>query len=57
MQLGERINYIRKTNQMNQKEFADRIGVSQSTLSDIERGSCIPLAKPSLPLERPLNVI
>ncbi|MEK8127856.1 helix-turn-helix transcriptional regulator [Paenibacillus filicis] len=42
MQLGERIKQIRKTNQMNQREFADRIGVSQGTLSDIERGNGFP---------------
>lgn len=42
LQLGEKVKYIRKTNQMNQKEFADRIGVSQGTLSDIERGNCYP---------------
>jgi transcriptional regulator with XRE-family HTH domain len=28
-QLGEKNKYIRKTNQMSQKEFGDRIGVSQ----------------------------
>ncbi|QJD85005.1 helix-turn-helix domain-containing protein [Cohnella herbarum] len=27
---------------MNQKEFAVRIGVLQGTLSDIERGVCLP---------------
>ncbi|NRF95820.1 helix-turn-helix transcriptional regulator [Paenibacillus frigoriresistens] len=42
MILGEKVRYIRKTNELNQKEFADRIGVSQGTLSDIERGICSP---------------
>ncbi|MCY9666550.1 helix-turn-helix domain-containing protein [Paenibacillus alginolyticus] len=42
MKLGEKIRYIRKSNQMNQKEFADSIAVSQGTLSDIERGNGYP---------------
>lgn len=42
MNLGEKVRYIRKSNELNQKEFADRIGVSQGTLSDIERGVCLP---------------
>jgi Predicted transcriptional regulator len=42
MNLGEKIRSIRKSNDMNQNEFASRIGVSQGTLSDIERGVCLP---------------
>ncbi|MCP1312599.1 helix-turn-helix domain-containing protein [Paenibacillus tyrfis] len=52
MQLGEKIKYIRKTNQMNQKEFADRIGVSQGTLSDIERGNGFPSYETILALKK-----
>ncbi|MDQ0496477.1 helix-turn-helix domain-containing protein [Paenibacillus brasilensis] len=39
MKLGGKIKYIRKGNQMYQKEFAYSIAVSQGTLSDIERGN------------------
>lgn len=39
MKLGGKIKYIRKSNQMYQKEFAYSIAVSQGTLSDIERGN------------------
>lgn len=42
MNLGEKVRYIRKTNELNQKEFSIIIGVSQGTLSDIERGVCLP---------------
>lgn len=42
MNLGEKVRYIRKTNDLNQKEFSIEIGVSQGTLSDIERGVCLP---------------
>lgn len=39
---GEKVRYIRKSNDLNQKEFAVRIGISQGTLSDIERSVCLP---------------
>jgi DNA-binding XRE family transcriptional regulator len=42
--LGERIKYIRKTNQLNQVEFAKIIDVSQGTLSELEKDKY----KPSL---------
>ncbi|MBB3111775.1 transcriptional regulator with XRE-family HTH domain [Paenibacillus phyllosphaerae] len=42
MNLGEKVRFIRKSNDLNQKEFALRVGVSQGTLSDIERGVCLP---------------
>ncbi len=42
MNLGEKIRYIRKAHSLNQKEFAERLGVSQGTLSDLERGTCSP---------------
>jgi DNA-binding XRE family transcriptional regulator len=35
--LGERIKHIRKTNQLNQVEFAKIIDVSQGTLSELEK--------------------
>ncbi|MFD1780797.1 helix-turn-helix domain-containing protein [Fredinandcohnia salidurans] len=40
--LGNRIKYVRKTNKLNQVEFAKLIGVSQGTLSEIEKGKYNP---------------
>lgn len=42
MNLGKKVRTIRKSHELNQKEFALKIGVSQGTLSDIERGVCLP---------------
>jgi len=42
--LGKRLKNIRKLNSMTQIEFAKLIGVSQGTLSDLEKDRC----KPSL---------
>jgi DNA-binding XRE family transcriptional regulator len=42
--LGERIKHIRKTNQLNQVQFAKIIDVSQGTLSELEKDKY----KPSL---------
>ncbi|GIO15903.1 hypothetical protein J19TS2_54580 [Cohnella xylanilytica] len=42
MNLGDKVRTIRKSHELNQKEFALKIGVSQGTLSDIERGVCLP---------------
>ncbi|MBW5448227.1 helix-turn-helix domain-containing protein [Cohnella sp. CFH 77786] len=42
LNLGEKVRFIRKSNELNQKEFSVRIGISQGTLSDIERGVCLP---------------
>ncbi|HWO76945.1 MAG TPA: helix-turn-helix transcriptional regulator [Bacillus sp. (in: firmicutes)] len=35
--LGQRIKYVRKSNKLNQIEFAKIIGVSQGTLSELEK--------------------
>ncbi|MCC3359681.1 helix-turn-helix domain-containing protein [Bacillus sp. REN16] len=35
--LGNRIKYVRKTNKLNQVEFAKIIGISQGTLSEVEQ--------------------
>jgi len=40
--LGKRLKSIRKLNNMTQIEFARLIGVSQGTLSDIEKDRCKP---------------
>ena len=37
MTLGERLRTIRKTDGLTQDDFADKLDVSQSVISDIER--------------------
>jgi len=37
MTLGSRIKMIRKTNRVNQETFANQIGISQATLSEVEQ--------------------
>lgn len=39
MTLGERFKFVRKNNELNQKEFAQRLGISQAHVSKIENGS------------------
>lgn len=39
MHIGERIKDIRKKNQLNQKEFGERIGITYSSISLIEKGT------------------
>lgn len=38
MTLGERINFVRKTNKLNQMDFAKILGISQTHVSKIEHG-------------------
>ena len=40
--LGSKINLLRSNANMNQTEFAEKIGVTQSTLSSYEKGNAIP---------------
>lgn len=40
--LGERVKFIRKSNKLTQRQFADRILVTQSYLSRIENGKEMP---------------
>ena len=35
--IGDRIRIIRKTNRLNQNEFSNIIGISQATLSELEK--------------------
>ena len=51
MNIGEKIRQIRKTNELNQIEFASRIKISQGTLSDIERGVCLPSSETLIALK------
>lgn len=40
--IGDRIRIIRKTNRLNQNEYANLIGISQATLSELEQGKYNP---------------
>ncbi|WP_144481384.1 helix-turn-helix domain-containing protein [Cytobacillus oceanisediminis] len=40
--IGERIKMIRKENFYTQADFANLLGISQGTLSDIEKDKCYP---------------
>lgn len=40
--IGERIKILRKSKELSQVEFAEAIGISQGTLSDIENDRCKP---------------
>lgn len=42
--IGDRIKLLRKSRKLNQMEFAEAIGISQGTLSDIENDR----SKPSI---------
>lgn len=42
MKIGERFKELRIKNELNQIEFAQRVGISQSTLSEIEKGKSKP---------------
>ena len=37
--IGERIKIVRKDNKKNQKDFAEELGISQSHISNIEKGA------------------
>lgn len=54
--LGERIREIRKNNQMNQTEFANLIGVSQGTLSELEQNKFNPSLETILAIINGFNV-
>ena len=42
IKISERIKELRKHNNLNQKEFASAIGITQSTLSSYENGNALP---------------
>lgn len=50
--IGDRIKQIRKINDLNQIEFANTIGISQGTLSDIENERCNPSVETLLSLKK-----
>jgi transcriptional regulator with XRE-family HTH domain len=54
--IGENIRRLRKTAGFTQIEFAQQIGVSQGTLSDIEQGNCNPSVDTVLSIHSRFNV-
>lgn len=54
--IGSRIAYIRKKSELNQKEFAARLGISQGNLSDMENNKYSPSAATLLSVIRCFNV-
>lgn len=54
--LGERIREIRKKNEMNQIEFSNRIGVSQGTLSELEKNKYNPSLETILAMIKEFNL-
>jgi transcriptional regulator with XRE-family HTH domain len=54
--MGDRINAIRRSNNMNQNEFAKLIGVSQGTLSELEQGKYNLSIEVLINLKKKLNV-
>ncbi len=46
MNIGENIRYLREKNNLTQREFCKLIGVTQSMVAQIERGTKVP----SMPL-------
>ena len=50
-EVGKRIKQIRKENALNQKNFAESIGISQNFLSQIEKGSYKPARSSLISIE------
>jgi transcriptional regulator with XRE-family HTH domain len=50
--LGDRIRLIRKTNRLNQIEFSNKIGISQGTLSELEKDKYSPSLETILSIHR-----
>ncbi|MED4354092.1 helix-turn-helix transcriptional regulator [Schinkia azotoformans] len=53
---GERIKYVRKSNKLNQVEFAKIIGVSQGTLSELEQDKYKPSIDTIISINKEFNV-
>ncbi|MFC5531002.1 helix-turn-helix domain-containing protein [Cohnella yongneupensis] len=54
--IGERIKHIRKTHDFNQVVFSQMIGISQGTLSDLEKNKFNPSVETMLQLHKKFNV-
>ncbi|MGJ1366013.1 helix-turn-helix domain-containing protein [Sphingobacterium spiritivorum] len=56
MNIGDRIRFIRTSNKLNQADFADRIGIKQSPLSQIEHGKILPSLETLNEIRRVFNI-
>ncbi|MEK5024532.1 helix-turn-helix domain-containing protein [Paenibacillus sp. FSL M7-1046] len=56
MSIGERIKQIRKLYSMSQATFASHIGISQGTLSEIERGKFHPSVETVISISKEMGV-
>lgn len=54
--IGNRFKYLRKQLKMTQKEFSAAVGISQGTLSDIEKNNCYPATETLLSVFRYINI-
>lgn len=56
MSIGYRIKQVRQHTHLNQKRFAEAIGISQGNLSDIERGKFSPSVETIISVSRYSNI-
>ena len=56
MTIGERIRKVRRSNDLTQQEFADRIGSKRNTVATYEMGRSVPSAAVLSLIEREFNV-
>lgn len=56
MVIGDRIKQVRQHLHLNQKKFADAVGISQGNLSDIERGKFSPSVETIISVSRYSNI-
>ncbi|MGW7162655.1 helix-turn-helix domain-containing protein [Paenibacillus taichungensis] len=54
--IGEKLKYIRKLNKLNQTEFSQMIGVSQGTLSDLEKDKYKPSMDTVIALKKKFDI-
>ncbi|QYR22228.1 helix-turn-helix domain-containing protein [Paenibacillus sp. sptzw28] len=54
--IGERIKHIRKTHDLNQVAFAQMIGISQGTLSDLESNKFNPSVETMIQLHHKFSI-
>ncbi|MTI46936.1 helix-turn-helix transcriptional regulator [Sporosalibacterium faouarense] len=56
MTIGNRISCIRKNNNLTQSEFAQTLGISQGTLSDLENDKYRPSVKTIIALKEKFHI-
>ena len=56
LMIGTQIKKIRTKNKMNQKSFAEKIGINQSTLSSYENGNAMPSVDVLLQIAKVFNI-